>query len=83
LFVLFDLAVIGIIVIKLLAGHREAEDKPGSAASFGAGLGLSPMPTDGPPAPDFTLTRVTDGSAVQLSDLYAERPVVLILASFT
>lgn len=42
-----------------------------------------PRLSEGMPAPDFTLTRVGDGSPLRLADLYGYKPVVLILSSFT
>src|SRR5262245_61045415 len=35
------------------------------------------------PAPDFTLSPVENGPPVHLADLYAKKPVVLILSSFS
>ena len=40
-------------------------------------------PRAGQRAPDFTLPRLSDGTSVQLSDLWRSRPLVMEFGSFT
>lgn len=40
-------------------------------------------PWAGQRAPDFTLPRLSDGTSVQLSDLWRSRPLVMEFGSFT
>jgi thiol-disulfide isomerase/thioredoxin len=54
-----------------------AEDQPGALPD---GVEFDPDPLEGVPAPDFT-TELLDGTPVTASDLWADRPVVLMFTA--
>jgi hypothetical protein len=60
----------------------ESQWSPGPGVVGSAAWMASKLP-DGTPAPDFTLPRLTDRSAVTLSAFRGHKPVVLIFGSFT
>ncbi|MEV4756899.1 redoxin domain-containing protein [Micromonospora sp. NPDC049559] len=83
-------AVAALLVAALLLGGcsggppAKPEPVPGGAAALPgpapAGLALRPAPSGAPAAPVFTGT-LTDGSALPVAELWAQRPVVLLFFS--
>lgn len=75
--------LVGVALVWLLAGCSGgavaggADDLPGPVPE---GVTFAPPPSEAPPAPDFT-AELLDGTPVTASDLWAERPVVLVFTA--
>lgn len=77
-FVLFDIAIVLLVAAALFDWLPHAPKDNGSTGADA----IVPLPL-GSQAPDFSLPRVGESGEVQLASLWAEKPVLLILASFT
>lgn len=75
--------LVGVALVSLVAGCSGgavaggAEDLPGPVPE---GVSFASPPPAAPPAPDFT-AELLDGTTVTASDLWAERPLILVFTA--